>query len=420
VPGIVVSPMSSAMQFAAPEQDPLAAGRQLGVDAVVEGYVQIRDGRIRITARLLDTDDGTALWSGNFTEPMNDFFAVQDSLANRIASAVSRSRPLTAQGAWSGYGTLDAVAWQQYAEGRFQLQRRDAEGFRRARALFEAAQQRDPQFALAFAAHADAWTLAAIFTIEPPDVAFAQARELAQRSLSVGPDLPDGHAALGHVLTQFDLDFAGGREQYRRALELQPEHAWTHALMALNLTQSSRPAESLRHIRRAQSLEPAAMPLLAIGGWVLYFAGELIEAERQLKPLVESMPGAALPTHFLARVQLARRDWPAALRMLEANNPPGPGSLSNLGRAYAQAGRVAEAQSALAGVEAMGRRGLGVGYDLALLQLELGNRAAAIEALARGLDEHSQMIGYLNVDPALDSLRDEAGFLAVARRIKFG
>ena len=90
-------------------------------------------------------------------------------------------------------------------------------------------------------------------------------------------------------LTEFERDFEGGREQYRRALELQPDHAWSHALLALNMAQSGRPADALRHVRQAQSLEPAALPFMALGGWVQYFAGQVFEAEQQLARLVRSV-----------------------------------------------------------------------------------------------------------------------------------
>jgi hypothetical protein len=124
-----------------------------------------------------------------------------------------------------------------------------------------------------------------------------------------------------------------------------------------------------------------------------------------------------LPRHFLARTLLAQGDAPGALHLLEGRNDPAPGSYSTLGRAYAMTGNVTAARAEIARVEAEGRKGFGVGFDLALLHLALGEREQALNALERGIDDCSQMLGYINVDPALDPIRDEPQVRAIARRI---
>ena len=74
--------------YAADDQDPLHVGRELDVEAVLEGHVLVRSNRVRVTARLLEISDGTALWSGSFEEPLDQFFAAQDALAGQVISAL--------------------------------------------------------------------------------------------------------------------------------------------------------------------------------------------------------------------------------------------------------------------------------------------------------------------------------------------
>jgi DNA-binding winged helix-turn-helix (wHTH) protein/TolB-like protein/Tfp pilus assembly protein PilF len=418
LPGVVVSPLSSVRRFSSVEQDPLLAGRELAVAAVLDGTVQIEGERMRLTARLLDVASGESLWAGSYTESSADFFAVQEALVAQLvgALAVDVSPELRARLA-RRETTTDAEAWQLYANGRYQLERRDPEAMGKARNFFQAAIDRDPRFTLAITGLSEAWALSGTFAAVPPLQAFEEARKAAQRALDIDPELPPALTALGHVLTQLDRDWSGGRRLYERSLALDPGAALTHAYLSLNLTQSAGMTRALEHIDRAQRLEPQAMPFMALGGWVRYHARRFEESARMLDRLVETTPQAVLPRQFLARVRLAQGDAGAALALLEGRNSPAPGSYSTLGRAYAAVGNVTAARAEVARVEAEGRRGFGVGYDLALLHLALGERDTALDWLERAVGDGSQMLGYLRVDPAMDALRDEPRTQAVAARI---
>ena len=417
LPGVVITPLSSVRRFGAPEQDPLQAGRELDVAAVVDGSVQIRDGNLRLTARLLDVSTGESLWAGSYMEKLSDFFAVQDSLASQLVSALASDIPLDARRRLVARSTSDAEAWQLYANGRYQLQLRDPQGFLSAREYFLAAERLDPRFALATTGLSEAWALAAVFCMVPPVEAFAQARSAAERALLIDPQLPQALVALGHVKTQFDRDFEGGRSLYRQALALAPNAAGTYSSLALNTAQSGSISSALDYIGQAQALEPAAMPFMAISGFIEYFARQYDSARRRLSGVLESAPDAVMPRQFLARVLLALGQGQAVLQLLDGHNQTAPGSFSNLGRAYAQVGEVDAARAEIARVEGLGAQGFGVGFDLALLHVSLGENDWALAALERAVDDHSQMIGYLNVEPALDPIRGDARFRAVAKRI---
>lgn len=417
LPGVVVKPLSSVRRYSAVDQDPVQAGRELNVEAVVDGTVQIQQNDVRLTVRLLDVATGESLWAGNFTQKVGDFFAMQDALVAQLVSALAVQTPLQGLSQVAGSTTADTEAWQLYANGRYQLERRDPDGVDRAKRFFRDAIARDPRFALAIVGLSEACALSGTFAMVPPAQAFEEARVAAQQALAIQPSLPAALTALGHVLTQRDRDWRGGRDLYEQALRLAPNEAWSHAWLALNLVQSGSATSAIDHIRRAQRLEPSAIPFSSLSGFIHYHARELDAARRELSTIVESIPGAVLPRQFLARTLLAQGDAPGAVRLLEGRNDPAPGSYSTLGRAYAMTGNIAAARAEIARVEAEGRRGFGVGYDLALLHLALGEKEQSFAALERGIDDCSQMLGYINVDPALDPIRDEPRVRAVARRI---
>jgi len=417
LPGLTVAPLSSVTRYAGAATDRSAAGKALGVEAVLDGNVQVRDDRIRLTARLIETATGRTLWADDFTERLDDFFEVQDSLVTQLVEALTPHLPADATRRAVRHETTDVEAWQLYANGRYHVGRRNEASLRKAIEFFSAAVARDPNFSLALAGLSETWSLTAVFDLEPPVAAFEQARVAAAQAIRADPDLADGYAALGQVVTQMDRDLGAGRALYRRALALEPEHALAHTFMALNLTQAGRHAAAIEAIAKAQQLEPASLVFSSVAGLVEYMSRDLDEAERRLASVLRAVPDAPLPRHFLARVMLARGRGAEVLDLMAGHNEPAPGSFSTLGRAYAQAGRRDEAAGEVARLEQLAARGFGVGFDLAQIHVDIGNRDAAITELTRAIDDHSQLGGYVNVEPALDPLRDDPRFAPIAARM---
>src|SRR5262249_27537723 len=152
----------------------------------------------------------------------------------------------------------------------------------------------------------------------------------------------------------------------------------------LNLIQAQDLAGAADHIRRARAIEPASLAFLALAGWVTYFTRAYDDAEKELARIVEAAPDAALPRQFLGHVLLAKHEGAKVLQLIKDRNDPAPTAFSNLARAYAQTGNVAGANAEIARLEGLGAQGHGVGFYLALIHLDLGDRARALAALERG------------------------------------
>ena len=420
IPNLAVTPLSSVRRYGASDRDPLAAGRELGVDGVLDGALQVSGERVRVTARLLDVSTGEALSSNIFDEQGTNLLDVQDSLARRVVEALEIELRGPSREAFRKRETDDPVAWRAYVYGRYHLERRSEEGFRRALEFFSSAEHRDPRFALAVAGIADAWALLGIFGLEPTAHAGAEARAAAERAVALDGELAEGVAALGHVLMIYERDWVNAANLHRRALALKPAFAQVHVWLAMLATFAGRHDEALRHMEQARALEPKSLPLSALTGFLLHFAGRLAEAREELESVVQTAPGTPLFRHFLARVLNAMGDGAGALRTIDGVTEPGPGSYSNAARAFALLGRLPEARAEAAHLVTLGEQGFGVGYDLALIHIALGDRNAALDALERALEPPSLMIGYLNSEPGFASLRDEPRFRAFSRRIGLG
>lgn len=417
IPGTVVTPLSSVLAYTNQDGDPIGIGQRLGAWGVVEGHLQIHGDRVRLTARLLAVDGGVTLWANSFTDPLGDLLVMQDSLAMQIADALDSTLSREIRARVTAPDTQDAEAWQLYANGRLHIERRYAQSLREAVSLFTAALARDPGFALAAAGLSDAHALTAVFGIEPPVEAWERAKQAALRAVELDASLPAAHVALGHVATQYDVDLRAGYAHYATALERDDGHAQARALMALNRLQAGDLAYAARLIRSAQAREPASFAFISLSAWVRYFERAYDDAARALTRILESVPHASIARQFLARVLLARREGAAVVALLEGHDDPAPGAFSNLARAYIQVGDTAAAAARIAHLQALRTQRFGVDFDLALIHVELGDHAAALDALERGVDSHSSMQGYLNVEPALDPIRSDRRFQAVVARM---
>jgi DNA-binding winged helix-turn-helix (wHTH) protein/TolB-like protein/Flp pilus assembly protein TadD len=420
LPGIVVSPLSSVRRFSGQNVDAREAGRTLRVAAVLDGHVQVDHDRLRLTARLIDVNDGRSLWAGSFNERLDDFFSVQQSLANQVVQALSLELSDAQRVRLARRDTADAEAWQLYLNGRYHWDRKTEDGFLRSIEFYEAAAARDPRFALPHAGLADAFAVLGVFNMRPPAAVFPLSRAAAERAVELDGQLSEAHASLGHVATQFDRDWREGERLYRHALGLRPNYGQAVMWLANNHLMQGRIPEALAEARQAQLLEPMSLTFAANVGMVLSYAGRFDAALEQLAGLVEAAPESPVARHHLARLHVFRGEPLEAIRLLEGFTARAPGSFANLGRAYALAGRTDDARAQIAQLQSLGAEGLGVGYDIALIHAALGEREPALAAIELSLTDHSQMVGFINVDPGFALLRDEPRFRAVIDKLGLG
>jgi tetratricopeptide (TPR) repeat protein len=293
-------------RFAGPEQDALAAGRELAVDVVLESYIQ-RDGdALRVSTRLLDVADGRQLWSQRYDERFSDILTVQDSIAERVLGSLAPN--LAGAMAPLRRYTSDAEAYELYLDGQFARRRASEIALREALASFQAAVERDPKFALAHVGLAECYSNLAVFGIEAPHETFPLARQAIDRALALAPDLGEAYASLGHVKTQYEMDWPGAERALRRAIELNPSYAPAHQWLGLLLGTSGRFDAALEELRIAAALEPALPFYGDLRGMVLSYQGQHDAAIEQLELSLAIAPDLPNTIAFLAMAYVRRGD----------------------------------------------------------------------------------------------------------------
>jgi len=413
---IVVRPLSSVRRFAALEQDSLAAGRELGTDAVLDGSIQIAGERVRVSARLIRTSDGKQLWTGQFDEKFTDIFALQDSITEKAATALKmrlEKRP-------KSY-TENLEAYQLYLKGRFHFLKVTRPETERAVSYFEQAIKIDPNYALAYAGLADAYRGLAIAGELSPSEFLPKAKAAAQKAIELDDALPDAHAVLGFIIFWLDWDWQECERHYQRALKLNPNNSETLIYYANLHSNLGRHSEALAMAKRARELDPLNLRTSALEAQFMIHAGQTDQALERLHKTLELDRNHWLANMFTVSAYIEKGMYREAV---EHSRPmssvyDSPRANSFLGYALAKLGREREARAELEKLLKLAKETYVSPYNVAMIYNGLGEREETLRWLERGFREREPRMTFLKVEPKWNNLRGEPRFMELMRRMNF-
>jgi DNA-binding winged helix-turn-helix (wHTH) protein/TolB-like protein len=291
---IIVRPTYAIFEYQSRNQDPLAAGRELRVDAVLAGSTQRSGDRMRLTVQLIRTSDGTTLWTGKFDEKATDLFALQDSVAEAVARSLLHRLTNEQERQLARRYTDDIRAYSSCIKGSYFLEQWEP---KKAREYFEHAIEQDPGYALAYVGLGDVYLHS--FTELPATTRRSRGLELVSRGLSMDETLAEGHASLAMVKIFYDWDWPGAQRELERALQLNPNAPWTHLLYARYWQALGRLDRAVVEIKRAQELDPLSVKFLLTGGEIYLGASQYDRAIQQFKMSLDLNQGYEVPTHYL-------------------------------------------------------------------------------------------------------------------------
>ncbi len=297
VPGLKVAARTSSFSFKDKDVDIPTIATALGVRTVLEGSVRKSGDRVRITAQLVNAEDGLHLWSETYDRNLDDIFVVQEEIARAIVGALEVR--LATGAALVERPTENQEAHEAYLRGRFLWSQRTPESFRAAAEHLERAVELDPDFALAWAGLADVY-----FNLP----GWEKAREAAERALELDPNLGQAHAALGSYHAH-RFEWAAAEQEYRRALELDPRYSTGHFWYALLLARQGRMDDALEHARIAAELDPLALHNVAGYAQILIYAGRYEEARAVADRVLELDPNHAWSLGVYAVTGIVQGRW---------------------------------------------------------------------------------------------------------------
>jgi tetratricopeptide (TPR) repeat protein len=254
-----------------------------------------------------------------------------------------------------------------------------------------------------------------------PKESLPKARAAAERALAIDDSLAEGWTSLATIRWK-EMDWAGAEEGYKRSLALNPNYSLTHRFYGIFLSSLGRYDEASRELRREAELDPLSPSSDAAFGFVDYLAGRTREAIERFKMSLERYAAFPLAWRRLGFALVRDGRYAEAVEALQqASKYSGdsPNARTALGYAYAMAGSRGDALSVCADMEALSARRYVSAYGIALIYVGLGETEQAFEWLERAFDERNAELGWLEVDPRLEPLREDARFRDLISRVGF-
>src|SRR5436305_3798537 len=417
---IVVRSLNSVRKYSGLDQDPLAAGRELEVNSVLEGNVQKSSDRIRVSARLINVADGSSLWANTFDEKFTDVFAVQDAISQKVANALALRLSGEENKRVTRRYTENVEAYQLYLTGRYHWNKLTPPEITKSIGFFKKAIDLDPTYALAYFGLADAYRSLAPTSEVPSKDTRPQAQAAATKALELDETLAEPHATLAFIHTWYDWNWSGAEREAKRAIELNPNWSFGHIAYAQLLSVTGRSEEAIAEGARAVELDPLSLIINALNGYHLHLARRDDEAIARLKKTVELDSNFWIAHQFLGIAYIEKKRYPEAIaefsqavKLSGGNSEP----LALNGYASVLSGDVAKGRAVLKELKSLESQRYLPPSNLALLSYVLGEKDEAFSWLEKAYQDRDIRLCRLKVDSKWDSMRSDPRFVEILKRI---
>ncbi len=424
LPGLRVISRKSAFSFKGKKVDPKEIGRQLGVDALLLGSLAVRGADLAITAELVSVRDDTQLWGEKYNRRADDVLRVESEIASTIARTLRRTLSGEEKEKLARGRTEDPEAYRLYLKGRDYLVGNQQE-MDKSVDYFQQAVARAPDYALAYAGLAEAYTRQAFLRGSGRAEPASKARAAVARALEIDPDQAEAHAALGLVAFYFEWDWAGAETELRRALELNPGSRIVQGHYGWFLTAMGRLDEGLAHCKKAAELDPLSTgPVhdIAINYMV---RGDLEQAATMFRRAIDIDPNWTWGYIKLSRTLARQKKCPEALAQAEIAERriaggAAPLSRSWLGVTYALCGEPARARQKLDELHALEAKQYVDPVNFSDIHGALGEMDEALRWYEKAFEDRTPNMAYALLGPGISpGLAGNARYEAIVRKMNF-
>ncbi len=395
-------------------------GRELGVDAVVEGSVARSGNRVRVRAQLIRASTDQHLWAESFEREMQDVLLLQSEVASAIARQIQVKLAMQQPVRLGGAGLIQPAAYEAYLKGRLAWNKRSEAGIQEGIDYFQQAISIEPSYAAAYSGLADSYTTLGYLSYLSPTESFPRAKTAATKALALDAALAEPHASLAYGELYFDWDWAEAEKEFKKAIALNPSYATAHHWHSVYLTAMGRPEEAMAAIRRAQQLDPLSIIIPTDIGFQLYYTRRYDEAIQQLKSILQVNPAFPLAHLWLGRAyqqkgayQEAISEFNQAEKVLRDWAPV----VAAVGYVQGKAGLRADALKTSEQLKRLSGKKYVTAYGIALVYAGLGDKNRAFAWLSKAVEERTHWLVWLKLDPRWDDLRSDPRFEQLVRRV---
>ena len=391
---------TSAFVFRGEKLDVREIGKKLNVRTVLEGSIRKAGNRIRVTAQLIDVEDGYHLWSEKFDREMEDIFAIQDEISMAIVDHLKVLLLRSEKAAIEKRPTDDLEAYNLYLKGLHFGSQPYEDAFNKSLDYYHKAIEKDPTFALAYVGIGFTYVSISALSLRPPASVLPEAKAALKKAVKLDDSLAEVHALAAGLAFWYDWDWDATEKGYQRTFELNPGFTEAHSYYAWFLLAMNRLEEARREIKLAQELDPLLPLFYAMSVGIHRAVGKYDEAIQEFHKAIELDPDIGLAYFHLGCVYLDKGMMEKAVSTFEKSIELGTGSgwaEAKLGVIYALQGEKEKASQILDELVERKKNTYVESFSIACLYSNLGNTDKAFEYLDIAYEERGTLMPYLNL-----------------------
>jgi TolB-like protein/DNA-binding winged helix-turn-helix (wHTH) protein/Tfp pilus assembly protein PilF len=416
---------TSVMRYKRTQKSVPEIAKELHVDALVEGSIEHRGNRVRISAQLIRAATDRHIWAESYDREASDVLRVQEEIARSIAREIQVKLTPQEQALLTKGRPVDPQAYELYLKGRYFWTKSTKESIATAIGLFQEAIARDPTYASPYSGLADCYTVLGVsFGVASlsPTQAVSQGRAAAEKAIQLDETMAEGHNSLANTKFLFDWDWVGSEAEFKRALELNPGYADAHHWYAHLLAAEGRLDLALAESKRALDLDQLSRVTNLHLGWQYIYSRQYDQAIEQLRKTLELDPGYGYAYWYMARAYEQQGKYSEALQAMRKAEDLLKGNTAvaaDIGHLSAVSGDRATALKVLKQLGSVPKGPYVSPMEIALIYVALDRKTEAFQWFEKAYAERSDLLIYANVDPRLDSMRSDPRFQNLLRRIGF-
>ena len=407
---------TSAMHYKGTRKALPEIGRELNVNAIIEGSVTRSSNHIRISAQLLDAVSEQSLWVRDYERTLQDVLQLQTELATNVAEEVTGKLTAEERSRLSAKARpVNPEAYEAYLKGRYFLNKWSLKGFEKAKEYLEQSIKIDPMYAQGFAGLGEYYAIVAFLGITPPED-YLKAEDLNRRALQLDPDAVEPYVGLGMIKFFYRCDQAGAEKDLNKALELDPGSVYAHDYHSFYLLKIGRADDAIAEKKKVVESDPLAVEDVSELGMYFSSVGRNDEAIQQLQKALEIDPNHAVTHSRLAEAYTNKQQYNEAVLELEKAIAleVRPERLAHLGDVYARWEKRKEAQAVIRQLIEMSKHRHVSPTLIASIHARLGETVSALMWLERAQVNDDPPIS----DSAFDTLRSDPRFKTLEAQLK--
>ena len=422
IKGLRVAARTSSFRFKGEKIDIREVGEKLNVKTILEGSVRKSGSKLRITAQLINIEDGYHIWSEIFEREMSEVFAIQDEISRSIVNRLKIELAGAEDASLVERQTENLAAYNLYLKGRFNSDKLTKEGLTKGIEYLKLALDKDPLYALAYSELSKSYAAVGYFNHDllPRREAFSKATAAAKKALEIDDNLAEAHTALAYVKRTHDWDWKGAEHEFKRAIELDANDSNAHEFYALYLAAVGRLDEAIKEAKIAQRLDPVSLNVNQTVARVFYYSRQYDKAVDQASILLEMDPNFTGGHSVLANVYEQKGKYEEAIDHYVLS-----GSLAGSNveafweshQTFAVSSWTDYWQDVLEWVDSYPDPDRISSIIRAVLYTRLGQKDKAFEQLELAYEKREGKLVYIKVDPKFDSLRSDPRFSELLKKM---